>query len=690
MKITQFKRVMEWRGFAFCFLSFTLSTWGNTTTTGTLTLSSTFECISVRAAFTGDPNANNSATIQFRRTGDTVWKSAYTPIIDRRASISGHVNPYVNQVRGSIVGLQSGTAYEVAVTFVDPDGVTGSAVVNGNVNTISSTVPLSGTTLYVDDVATNGTGTSANPFNSINNALNAATAGTTILVRPGTYPAFTISKSGTASGYIAIVGESRDQVFVSAGSNTSISVNGNFIQLKNLRLKKPGRYGIGVNGYHHVWIENIFLEDLSISMSYGDAGVSINNAYDIYVLNSQILSPSMTARAAASPRYDSPGEGIHIGANVRNLVITGNNIDGGFRDGIGNSPEGWGGGAIDNSDIAYNTVVNAKDDSIQIEGEDVNLRIYGNLVIANDGYSAVALQPDVVGPVYVFRNIFQVTGSYGGTAFKLAGTGYEFYFHNTIDTTVGNEAFSGPIAVTVYNNIIKTGANPLYKPSAPGKYNANLYFQRSGYPIVSRWNGSSTNYYTIAAFHSATGNEQQGRQGDPRFIDSEKRIDNTSPAYDAGIVLPNFNTPDSAWPYGGAAPDMGAYEFVLGLPTDTDGDGLTDPWEIQYFGSISDPRAVPDSDDDGDGFDNLAEQSTGTSPIDSSSRLVMVDQRFLSSTSFQIEWKSSVDKTYEVQVSTNMSNWSTVTNVPATLNTTTWTDTAISGSGKRFYRVRIP
>jgi hypothetical protein len=668
----------------------------SSTTPGQLTFSSTFECISVKAAFSGDDNGNNSASIRFRKVDELAWKDAYAPIVDRRTTISGQTNPYVNQARGSIVGLQAGTAYEVEVTFSDPDGTVGSATLRGTVTTIAPTPPLSGAILYVDDVTTNGNGSSASPFNSIPNALNAASAGTTILVRQGTYPAFTASKSGTTSGYIAIVGESRDQVFIEANTNTSISVNGDFIQLKNLRLKKPGHYGILVNGHHHVWIENIYLEDLSVSMSYGDAGVSINNANDVYVLNSQILSPSMTAMPAASPRYDSPGEGIYIGAGVRNLIIKGNNIDGGFRDGIGNSPEGWGGGAIDNSDIAYNTVTNSKDDSIQIEGDDVNLRIYGNVVNANDGYSAVALQPSVVGPVYVFRNVLQVTASYGGTAFKVHGTGYEFYFHNTIETTLRNEGFSGPVNVTVYNNIFKTEANPLYSPSALGKYNANLYAPRSGYPIVSRWNGSTTNYYTIAEFHGATGNEQKGRKGDPQFIDSAKRIDSASPAFDAGIILANFNDADSAWPYSGTAPDMGAHEFNSTPTVDSDSDGLLDSWEIQHFGSISDSRAQPGLDPDNDGFTNLEEQDAGTSPIDSLSRLIIINQGF-STNSFYIEWTAASNKVYKVDYSTTLTNWFpavTITNSSAT--TLQWTDDGSLTGGmpsekvKRFYRVKVP
>ena len=37
-----------------------------------------------------------------------------------------------------------------------------------------------------------------------------------------------------------------------------------------------------------------------------------------------------------------------------------------------------------------------------------------------------------------------------------------------------------------------------------------------------------------------------------------------APAINAGAVLNNFNSPDSAWPYLGSAPDIGAFETATG------------------------------------------------------------------------------------------------------------------------------
>ncbi len=52
----------------------------------------------------------------------------------------------------------------------------------------------------------------------------------------------------------------------------------------------------------------------------------------------------------------------------------------------------------------------------------------------------------------------------------------------------------------------------------------------------------------------------------------------------------------------------------MSLPdNDTDGDGLPDDWEINYFGNLG---QGPDGDYDGDGLNNMAEYQQGTDPTD--------------------------------------------------------------------------
>jgi uncharacterized membrane protein/predicted DsbA family dithiol-disulfide isomerase len=135
----------------------------------------------------------------------------------------------------------------------------------------------------------------------------------------------------------------------------------------------------------------------------------------------------------------------------------------------------------------------------------------------------------------------------------------------------------------------------------------------------------------------------------------------------------------------GAAWDIGAYEASV---FDSDGDGLPDSWEIQYFGSISDPRAEANLDPDGDGLSNLSEFSAGTSPIDSKSILTITNETF-SGDLFLISWNSVSGRVYRVESSTTLTNWTVNGVVTSTAPVSTWTDIAASGS-KKFYRVKLP
>jgi hypothetical protein len=47
---------------------------------------------------------------------------------------------------------------------------------------------------------------------------------------------------------------------------------------------------------------------------------------------------------------------------------------------------------------------------------------------------------------------------------------------------------------------------------------------------------------------------------------------------------------------------------------DTDGDGLSDLWEMKHFRNLRDQMASDDPD--GDGVDNISEMNAGTNPLD--------------------------------------------------------------------------
>jgi len=68
---------------------------------GAPTLKATYQSISVYAPFSGD--ADNRATLEYRRVGDTAWRRGMEMTSDRRVTVFGagatYANPFQNQWR---------------------------------------------------------------------------------------------------------------------------------------------------------------------------------------------------------------------------------------------------------------------------------------------------------------------------------------------------------------------------------------------------------------------------------------------------------------------------------------------------------------------------------------------------------------------------------------------------------------
>ena len=79
-------------------------------------------------------------------------------------------------------------------------------------------------------------------------------------------------------------------------------------------------------------------------------------------------------------------------------------------------------------------------------------------------------------------------------------------------------------------------------------------------------------------------------------------------------------------------------------PSDSDGDGLADAWELQYFGSLA---ANASDDADADGMSNLREFRAGTNPKDAQSRFEMLEVAKVPS-GIAIRWTSEQGRSYRV------------------------------------------
>jgi subtilisin family serine protease len=128
----------------------------------------------------------------------------------------------------------------------------------------------------------------------------------------------------------------------------------------------------------------------------------------------------------------------------------------------------------------------------------------------------------------------------------------------------------------------------------------------------------------------------------------------------------------------------------LARSVDTDGNGLPDWWEQQFFGQLTgtDPNADPDHD----GASNLAEFLAGTTPTNFDSALRLTALSAAGTNGVVLEWPGVAGRYYRLLRATNLLNGfdSLVrTNLAATPPLNTVTDAAPASAKPQFYRLEL-
>src|SRR6185503_20191034 len=220
------------------------------------------------------------------------------------------------------------------------------------------------------------------------------------------------------------------------------------------------------------------------------------------------------------------------------------------------------------SDIYGNRVEMTWDDGIEAEGGNQNVRIWGNYI--NRTATGIASTVDSVGPMYIFRNVWNRNQFIEGAScdsdqkqpmFKSGSSGdfnngRRYLFHNTMlqaqasgcTNGLGGGAGVGGTGDTqlVHNTVSMNNIYQIWK-------NGGSFYQIGG-----------DNTFQNALTNAASSPEVGGIVGVPKYASgngwqSESggmyQLAAGSPGYDQGLRINNFNDG-----YLGAAPDIGAAE----------------------------------------------------------------------------------------------------------------------------------
>ena len=109
--------------------------------------------------------------------------------------------------------------------------------------------------------------------------------------------------------------------------------------------------------------------------------------------------------------------------------------------------------------------------------------------------------------------------------------------------------------------------------------------------------------------------------------------------YEFRVKARNGDGVETSWRYLGKQLTMGP---------DTDGDGMSDAWEMSYFGTL---KYEAEGDEDNDGSTNFEEFAAGANPIDDSSFFAIVNITRQSSGDIILEYTAIEGKQYAVEFS---------------------------------------
>jgi len=492
------------------------------------------------------PGTNPGAagcSVRYRKKSETSWRQGLPMWYDARNA----------ECRGSIVHLQAGTEYAVEM------GIGSSFKAGVNTRTWSENFPIARTVKVQS-----GSGTLA------------------------------ITEGGTKDGYVLYEGPATLDAANARDFNVTIAAP--YVIVRGLTLKGARRDGIHLlAGAHDVVIENNDISGwgrLRTTLSNGwqvgvdrDSAVGSNCRNTGYMIERTIIQRNKIH----DPRYTTNSWDFGHPAGPQGITYMhcgGNHV---FRyneiyssDGRKYLNDAIGGG--DNfseigfpnadTDIYGNRISHTWDDAIEAEGGNRNVRIWGNYI----DQTAIGIATTVThfGPVYVFRNVYnrsrmksqKALDSDDRSHFGKSGTqsgfggGRRYVLHNTL-LQATQSGVTNPLGAG--GGIIAAGTNAPVTNTV--SRNNILHIWKPHWDSIRTQGGGGNDFdYDLrnGGVAAYAGAEPNGLVGTPIYKaghgwsnwgGGNYQLERSSPGYDRGVRLPNFNDG-----FTGSAPDMGAHE----------------------------------------------------------------------------------------------------------------------------------
>ncbi len=506
----------------------------------------TFECIGLYWK-PGDAGGGE-AKVRFRAQGDEAWREGY-PLW--YAELEG-------EYRGSLVGLRSGTTYEIELTA--PSGKKASLTAA----TRSEQFPIGKTTHL--------------PGGDMDKPVR-------------------ITESGTASAWHLVTPAPGTKTVIDVFNlhDNCVEVAADYVIIRGLELRNAGQSAVLIRK----GMQNVVVEDCRMTLwgrvggarvwgvFYGsDSGIYAEKGAGGLVLQRNLIeNPRSGSNDWESGHPDGP-QGISLIDSSGGNIIRYNEIrsteDHGYNDGIGGGSNfSFQGSPNRDSDIYGNIITNCWDDAIESEGANMNVRIWGNYI--DKTFVFIASAGTSKGPLYMFRNVFASSrishqDPSGGMIFKTAGVGRtltldgkevpgdwgrRYIFHNTaLQPNGALSVFSshGACNVVTRNNIFRVRGNVYSSSSKQGPPNSFRNDLTSGYLAGGFVRSMFVPSDRLEWFLAPTvpnikwGRIEYSRSG-KNFAITDPLVEIPNPAIDKGTPLPTFNDD-----YKGAAPDIGAFE----------------------------------------------------------------------------------------------------------------------------------